>query len=161
MDQSYLEKVLSFLITMALSFNICHIVWQKSRSFLLSCNHFIIVFNKLFWFCVNHSVMSMDCTPPGSSVHGILQARILAVGCYFLLQGIFPTQKSNPGLPHCRRTLQCLRHKGSPTLLLLNYKTTNSCLIITKSTEFSFLKKVDDKYATLQTLVDIYHLSWR
>ena len=27
------------------------------------------------------------------------------VGCHFLLQGIFPTQGSNPGLPHCRQTL--------------------------------------------------------
>ena len=26
------------------------------------------------------------------------------VGCHFLLQGIFPTQESNPGLPHCRQT---------------------------------------------------------
>ena len=27
------------------------------------------------------------------------------VGCHFLLQGIFPTQGLNPGLPHCRQTL--------------------------------------------------------
>ena len=27
------------------------------------------------------------------------------VGCHFLLQGIFPTQESNPSLPHCRQTL--------------------------------------------------------
>ena len=27
------------------------------------------------------------------------------VHCHFLLQGIFPTQESNPGLPHCRQTL--------------------------------------------------------
>ena len=27
------------------------------------------------------------------------------VGCHFFLQGIFPTQGSNPGLPHCRQTL--------------------------------------------------------
>ena len=27
------------------------------------------------------------------------------VGCHFLIQGIFPTQESNPGLPHCRQTL--------------------------------------------------------
>ena len=39
----------------------------------------------------------MDCSPPGSSVHGIFQARILR-GCHFLLQGLFPTQRSNPGL---------------------------------------------------------------
>ena len=48
--------------------------------------------------CVSRSVLSdslvpMDCSPPGSSVHGILQARKL--GCHFLLQGIFPTQGLN------------------------------------------------------------------
>ena len=34
-----------------------------------------------------------------------------------LLQGIFPTQRSNPGLPHCRRILYQLSHKGSPGIL--------------------------------------------
>ena len=34
------------------------------------------------------------------------------VGCHFLLQGIFPTQGSNPGLPHCRQTLYHLSHQG-------------------------------------------------
>ena len=32
------------------------------------------------------------------------------MGCHFLLQGIFPTQESNPGLPHCRQMLYCLSH---------------------------------------------------
>ena len=36
------------------------------------------------------------------------------VGNLFLLQGIFPTQGSNPGLPHCRQILYQLSHKGSP-----------------------------------------------
>ena len=40
---------------------------------------------------------SMGCSPPGSSVHGILQARILS-GCHFLFQGIFLTQGSNLSL---------------------------------------------------------------
>ena len=35
------------------------------------------------------------------------------VGCHFLLQGIFPTQGSNPGLPHYRQTLYRLSHQGS------------------------------------------------
>ena len=39
---------------------------------------------------------SMDCSPPGSSVHGILQARILEWS-HSLLQGIFPTQGSKVG----------------------------------------------------------------
>ena len=36
----------------------------------------------------------MDYSPPGSSVHGILQAR-KQVGCHALPQGIFPTRGSN------------------------------------------------------------------
>ena len=31
----------------------------------------------------------------------------------YLLQGIFPTQRLNPGLPHCRQILYCLSHQGS------------------------------------------------
>ena len=38
------------------------------------------------------------------------------VGSRSLLQGIFPTQGSNAGLPHCRRILYQLSHKGSPTI---------------------------------------------
>ena len=34
--------------------------------------------------------------------------------CFSLLQGIFPTQGLNPGLPHCRQILYQLSHKGSP-----------------------------------------------
>ena len=37
------------------------------------------------------------------------------VGSLSLLQGIFPTQGSNPGLPHCRKILYQLSHQGSPT----------------------------------------------
>ena len=39
------------------------------------------------------------------------------VGTLSLLQGIFPTQGSNPGLLHCRRILYQLSHKGSPRIL--------------------------------------------
>ena len=41
----------------------------------------------------------------------------IGVGSLFLLQGIFPTQGSNPGLPNCRRILYQLSHKGSPRIL--------------------------------------------
>jgi len=39
------------------------------------------------------------------------------VGSRFLLQGIFPTQGSNPGLPHCRWILYQLSHQESPRIL--------------------------------------------
>ena len=44
------------------------------------------------------------------------------VGCHFLLQGVFPTQGSNPGLPHCRGLLYRLNHQGSPVKSLLGRK---------------------------------------
>ena len=46
-----------------------------------------------------------DCNLPGFSVHGILQARVLEWVAIFLLQGIFLTQGSNPGVPHSRQML--------------------------------------------------------
>ena len=42
----------------------------------------------------------MDSSLPGSSVHGNSPGNNTGVGCYFLLQGIFPTQWSNPRLLH-------------------------------------------------------------
>ena len=38
---------------------------------------------------------SMDCSPPGSSVHGDSPGKNTGVGCHALLQGIFPTQGLN------------------------------------------------------------------
>ena len=55
----------------------------------------------------------MDCSLPGSSVHGILQATILEWDAVSFSRGIFPTQGSNSGLPHCRQALYRLSHKGS------------------------------------------------
>ena len=53
------------------------------------------------------------------------------VGSLSFLQGIFPTQGSNPGLPHCRQILYQLSHKGSPgylKLLHLNIEILNETL---------------------------------
>ena len=55
----------------------------------------------------------IDCSLPGSSVHGDSPGKNTGVGCHALLQGIFPTQGSNPRHLHCRWTLYCLSHKGS------------------------------------------------
>ena len=38
------------------------------------------------------------------------------VGSLSILQGIFPNQGSNPGVPHCRLILNQLSHKGSPRI---------------------------------------------
>ena len=49
----------------------------------------------------------MDYSLPGSSVHRILQARILE-GFQSFLQGIFPIQGSNSGRVHCRQSQECV-----------------------------------------------------
>ena len=54
------------------------------------------------------------CNPIDSSVHGESPGRNTGVDCHALLQGIFPTQGSNPGLLHCRWILYQLSHQGSP-----------------------------------------------
>ena len=47
----------------------------------------------------------MDCSLPGSSVHGDSPGKNSGVGCHVLLQGIFPTWGSNLSLLHCRWVL--------------------------------------------------------
>ena len=65
-------------------------------------------------YCViSDSLQPMDCSPQGSSVHVDFLGKNPVVGYYFLLQGIFPTQGSNPGLPNCRQILYQLSHQGS------------------------------------------------
>ena len=65
----------------------------------------------------------MDCSRPGSSVPGILQARILEWVTMPSSRRIFPAQGSNPSLPPCRRILFQLSSWGSPFARLGCYKT--------------------------------------
>ena len=60
------------------------------------------------------------CDPMGSSLQCTkllhpwdFQDKSTGVRCHFLLQGIFPSQGSNPGLSHCRQTFYHLSHQGS------------------------------------------------
>ena len=73
-----------------------------------------------FWTEVkseSHSVVSNSLRPhrlysPWNSL-----GQNTGVGSLSLLQGIFPTQGSNPGFPHCRQILYQLSHKGIPRIL--------------------------------------------
>ena len=60
----------------------------------------------------------MDYSPPGFSVHGNSPGKNTEVDSHSLLQGIFPTQGSNPSLPYCRRILYHLSHREAPIYLL-------------------------------------------
>ena len=59
----------------------------------------------------------MDCSLSGSSVHGFSRQECWS-GLPFPSPGIFPTQESNPGLPHCGQTLYHLNHRLKCILLV-------------------------------------------
>ena len=62
----------------------------------------------------SHSVVSSSLWPHGLYSPWKTPDQSTGVGSLPLLQGIFPTQGSNPGLLHCRRILYQLSHQGSP-----------------------------------------------
>ena len=72
----------------------------QMANFILSYGWVVFYYIYTFVLCCAQSCLTLcdplDCSPPGSSVPGILTG----AGCHLLLQGIFPTQGSNPGLLH-------------------------------------------------------------
>ena len=90
---------------------------------MLSCFSHVLLFVTLW-----------DLSPPGSSVHGILQARILGVTCHFLLQEIFLIQGSNPCLLHFLHwqvDSLLLSYQGSPGsfIQVVIYMITHDCVL--------------------------------
>ena len=65
----------------------------------------------------SHSVVPNSLWPCGLYSPWNSPSQNAGVGRLSFLQGIFPTEGSNPGLPHCRQTLYQLSHKGSPRIL--------------------------------------------
>ena len=65
------------------------------------------------------------------------------VGSFSLLQGIFSTQGSNPGLPPCRWILYQLSHKGSP-----------------KTTGVGSLSLLQGIFLTQESNQDLLHCRW-
>ena len=63
------------------------------------------------------SVMSDSLWPHGLYSPWNSPGQNTGMGSLSLLQGIFPTQGSNPGLLHCRQIFYHLRHQGSPRIL--------------------------------------------
>ena len=73
----------------------------------------LLISYKLCWkMLLAHSCPTlcdpMDCSLPGSC----LSMGFSGVACHFLLQVIFPTQRSNLGLLHCRQIRHYLSHQG-------------------------------------------------
>ena len=77
---------------------------------------------RLKWLSEIHSVMSNSLWPPGLYSPRNSPGQNTGVGSLSLLQEIFPTQGSNPDLPHCRQILYHLSHRWSPKWLSTHAK---------------------------------------
>ena len=78
------------------------------------------------WMLVKVAQLSNSLWPHGLYCPWNSPGQNTGVGSLSLLQGIFPTQGSNPGLPHCRRTLYQLSHREAqehrqPTVFIISY----------------------------------------
>ena len=65
----------------------------------------------------SHSVMSNSLWPHGLYSPRNSLGQNTGIGDLSLLQGIFPNQGTNPGLPHCMQILYQLSYQGSPKIL--------------------------------------------
>ena len=74
----------------------------------------------------SRSVVSNSLGPHGLHSPGNPPGQNTGVGSLFLLQGIFPTQGSNPGLPHCRCILYQLSHQGSLKIMETSFKRSHA-----------------------------------
>ena len=98
----------------------------------------------------------MDCSLEGSSVHGNSPSKNTGVGCHALLQEIFPTHGSNPGLPHCRQILYRLSHQGSDYNLLTGLLS----LLSTFQNSVTLLQRHIIKWSPSQYFSSFYVLSF-
>ena len=80
----------------------------------------------------------MDCSPPGSSAHGIFQARVLEWGAIALSKRIFLTQGSIPGLLHWQEDSYESEPPGKPLV-----KIAMGLLISLCRTAYPALKALD------------------
>ena len=65
--------------------------------------------------------MAVACQNPWDS-----PGKNTGVGCHFLLQWIFPTQESNPGLLHCRQILYQLSYEENPDCVIIRAEKQGS-----------------------------------
>ena len=83
------------------------------------------------------------------------------VGCHALLQGIFPTNGSNPGLLHCWQILYHLSHLGIPVLKYLEVTKWYWCLNILNTVwDLSYLIRKKFSYTCMIDKILIHQYHW-
>ena len=107
--------------------SLCWYRWEMLCCAVLSCSQLIDESSILVVQSCLALYDSMNCSPPGSSVHRDSPSKNTGVDCHALLQGIFLAQGLNPGLLHCRWILYHLNHQGSPRWEMTLAKYERQC----------------------------------
>ena len=89
------------------------VLWYRNQEFILGNCMFLKLLQKWSEVKVAQSCLTL-CDPMEFHSPWNSLGQNTGVGSLSLLQGIFPTQGSNPDLPHCRWIFYQLSHKGSP-----------------------------------------------
>ena len=109
----------------------------RSWPFIVASQQWHIIFNTNHLESESCSVASNSLRPHGVYSPWNSPGKNTGVGSHSLLQGIFSTQGSNPGLPHCREILYQLSHQGS------------------LGNRDSYLQKLSHQYKQLYSVPDI------
>ena len=104
---------------------------------------------------MSNSLWPMDYSLLGSSAHMDSQGKNTGGGCHAFLQGIFPTQGSNPSLLHCRQIFYHLSYQGRTSNEysgLISFKIDWFGLLTLQGTLKSLLQHHSSKASILQHL---------
>ena len=103
-----LNSVISFLKKILLNFRFQHlfiqVIWFSST----------VKSESVSRSAMSNSLHLVECSLPGSSVHGDSPGKNTRVGSHVFLQGIFLVQGLYTGLLHCRQILYQLSYQWSP-----------------------------------------------
>ena len=108
-NKQIFKKISKVYVEYLRNFSTYCVINEGSTYFKIAVSHFIISLS-LSLCSVAKSCSTLLQLLPGTVVHQAslsvgFSGKNTGVGCNFLLQGIFPDQGLNPGLPHCRQTL--------------------------------------------------------
>ena len=114
------NKNSTYKLVIKIDFLLCCPYGSSSTSYYISVKYNFMLHYVLCLVTQSCRILCdpMDCSLPGSSVYGDSPGKNTGVHCHALLQGIIPTQGSNPCLPHYKWILYHLSHQGSPPYLI-------------------------------------------
>ena len=103
------------------SYDSAILLLRRNESIYSSVSHLVVVLCDTLW---PHWLTALQAPLPME-----FTGKSTGVGSHFLLQGLFPTQGSNPSTPHCRQVLYFLSRQGSPNRSVCPHKNAYGSIV--------------------------------